>query len=181
MVVRQGYRVVFAEGAIAYEETAGRVRQELRMRVRVAARGMLGLSWALRRLRPRRHAVAWAQLFAHKIARWLVPVFGVTALVSGGALVGTSKVYTVLFALQVAFYLLALGGLLAERAGLRGQGLWYFPLWLCISNVATLAGMVRVASRRQVVVWSPVRDPVTYTRAGCESATSSASSSGAGG
>lgn len=160
MVLRQGYRVVFAPDAIAWEETAGRSRQEFRMRVRVVVGGVWGLGWALRRLDPRRHALAWAQLVAHKVTRWLVPLFALTALVASAVLAPVSAVYLAALALQVGFYLAAVAGALAERAGLRGKGILYFPLWLCLTNAASLVAMVRVAQRRNIVVWSPVRAAV---------------------
>ena len=158
MVLRQGYRVVFEPAAVAWEQTAGRPNEELKMRIRVIVGGMFGLGWALRRMDPRRHTLAWAQLVSHKVSRWLVPVFALTSLAASVALVGEGAVYGVALGLQVAFYAAAGLGWVAGRLGIRVRPL-YLPLWVLLTNWASLVSLARVArgGTDRVIVWEPAR------------------------
>ena len=158
MVLRQGYRVVFEPDAIAFEETAGRPKQELQMRIRVIVRGMFGLGWALRRLSPREHTLAWAQLISHKVSRWLVPVAALTMLAASLGLAVQAGPYRWALGLQAAFYVAGALGWLAGRLGVRFRAV-YLPLWVLVSSWASLVSLWRVArgGNEHVIVWKPER------------------------
>lgn len=156
MVLRQGYRIAFEPAALAWEETAGGSKDELRMRIRVIVGGMFGLAWALSRIDPRRHAFAWVQLLSHKVTRWLVPVFAIVAFVASAALAWSSTLHAVALAAQVAFLAMAALGWVFERMGVRMRPL-AVPLWLCLTNWASLVSIGRVLRGANIVVWQPVR------------------------
>ncbi|MNY48799.1 hypothetical protein D3C86_1841660 [compost metagenome] len=61
-----------------------------------------------------------------------------------------------MFALQVACYLAAAYGWLAQRGGRRAR--WYYlPFYFAFMNVAALAGAWRFWTRRQAVTWEKAR------------------------
>ncbi|HEY6249067.1 MAG TPA: glycosyltransferase family 2 protein, partial [Candidatus Angelobacter sp.] len=72
-VIQQGYRVVFEDRALAYEQTTESTSEEFAMRVRVITRGMRGLLSVPELLKPWKYPWIAFQLFSHKILRWMVP------------------------------------------------------------------------------------------------------------
>src|SRR6185437_4432558 len=102
-IVRAGYRVRFESRAIAYEETTVTTRQEWKMRVRVATRGMRGVLSVRELLNPRIHPWPAFQLISHKVLRWLSPLFLIGIFLSSAALL-EYPLFRVLFLVQAGFY-----------------------------------------------------------------------------
>src|SRR5579862_6331213 len=73
--IRKGYRVVFEDRALAYEETTSSSRQEFSMRVRVITRAIRGILSVRDLLNPLAFGWISFQLLSHKILRWLVPFY----------------------------------------------------------------------------------------------------------
>ena len=74
-VIQKGYRVVFEDRALAYEQTTESTSEEFAMRVRVITRGMRGLLSVPELLKPWKYPWIALQLFSHKVLRWMVPLF----------------------------------------------------------------------------------------------------------
>ncbi len=153
-VIKQGYRVVFEDRALAHEETTTSSSHEFRMRVRVVTRGMQGILSVPDILSPFRRPWVSFQLFSHKVLRWLVPLFLVGLFVSTGML-RSVPLYRFLFAGQAAFYALALLAAVVPALG-RWRALT-IPLYFCTLNAAAVVGMLEVVRGRKYVVWQPVR------------------------
>ena len=78
--IRKGYRVVFEDRALAYEETTQSTAEEFAMRVRVVTRAMRGLLSVSDLLQPWKFAWTAFQLWSHKVMRWMVPLFLIALL-----------------------------------------------------------------------------------------------------
>lgn len=154
-VVERGYRIVFEPEAIAFEETTEQTDEEFRMRVRVVTRGMRGLLYMKSLFNPLRHGFVSFQLLSHKVLRWLIPVFLLVLLVANLFLVGQTF-YNVTLALQLAFYLSALIGLLFERRSLLSK-VMSIPLYFVTVNAAATVAMYRVWKGHKAVTWETVR------------------------
>lgn len=154
-ILEKGYRIVFEPEAVAYEETTEKSAEEFNMRIRVITRGMRGMLYMRKLLNPFRHGFVAFQLISHKLLRWLVPLFMVVALVANAFLLG-EPFYDATFALQVAFYLLALVGLIAERANVKFK-LFSIPLYFSTVNLASLISMYRTWKGHKAVTWETVR------------------------
>jgi cellulose synthase/poly-beta-1,6-N-acetylglucosamine synthase-like glycosyltransferase len=153
-VVRQGYRVVFEDRALAYEETTKSAGEEFSMRVRVVTRGIRGVLSVGELLRFWRHGWVSFQLISHKVLRWLVPMILIVLFLSNGLLV-RQKGFRYLFVLQSLFYLVSLFSL---RVPLHR--IWKplgIPLFFCTLNAAALFGMVKLFRGHKYVVWQTVR------------------------
>jgi cellulose synthase/poly-beta-1,6-N-acetylglucosamine synthase-like glycosyltransferase len=153
-VIKQGYRVVFEDRALAYEETTQSTAEEFAMRVRVATRGMRGLLSVPDLLKPWRHPWVSFQLWSHKILRWLVPTFLLGLLLASAAL-ARQPLYLAAFLAQAAFY----GAALASAARLvpRRFKLLALPLYFCTLNAAAFLGLIEVLRGRKYAVWQTVR------------------------
>lgn len=155
-ILQKGYRIVFEPEALAFEETAGKVEEEFKMRIRVIVRGMNGMLFVSRLFNPFKYPFVSFQLISHKLLRWLVPVFATIAFISNAALVGTSWFYNATFTCQILFYSLAFFGYLAEKKGIRNKVL-YLPLYFCIVNLASLISMFKMMKRENIVTWQTNR------------------------
>jgi cellulose synthase/poly-beta-1,6-N-acetylglucosamine synthase-like glycosyltransferase len=153
-IVRNGYRVAFEDRALAYEETTRDSKQEFRMRVRVATRGMRGLLSVPELLMPWRHPWTSFQLFSHKILRWMVPVF-LMMLFAATAMNLGSPVFQALFAAQAAFYGVGMASVkIPIHRYWRVLGI---PLFFCTLNAAMFVGMLQVIRGHKFTTWETVR------------------------
>jgi len=140
-VVMQGRRVVYDEGAIAYDRLPERARDEFLRKVRTLS-GNFQLAAVLpQALLPWRNPI-WAQFVSHKLLRLAVPWVLLAVLLASASLEG--PLYHIAFAVQVLFYglaLLVLGGVRRPRwrvataaAGfvvLNAAAWLAFWIWIC--------------------------------------------------
>jgi cellulose synthase/poly-beta-1,6-N-acetylglucosamine synthase-like glycosyltransferase len=153
-VIRKGYRVVFEDRALAYEETTQSTAEEFAMRVRVVTRGMRGLLSVPALLMPWKFGWVSFQLWSHKISRWLVP-FLLLGLFGSNLLLLRGPLYQFVLGIQVAFYALTFLSLLVPV-----QRLWKplgIPLYFCTLNAAALFSVIEVLRGKKYVVWQTVR------------------------
>ncbi len=152
--IRKGYRVIFEDRALAYEETTKSSKEEFSMRVRVVTRGIRGLLSVPDLLNPTKHGWVSFQLISHKVLRWMVPVF-LLSLFASSAILWNHSWYSMLFASQVAFYGFALLTLLIPL-----HRIWKplgIPLYFCTLNAASLRSILEVMRGGKFVVWETVR------------------------
>jgi cellulose synthase/poly-beta-1,6-N-acetylglucosamine synthase-like glycosyltransferase len=153
-VIRQGYRVVFEDRALAYEETTQSTSEEFSMRVRVIARGIRGLLSVPPLLMPWKHGWVSFQLWSHKILRWLVPFF-LLALLCGNLFLLQLPFFRLFFLVQVVFYLMTIFSLFVPV-----QRVWKplgIPLYFCTLNAAAFCSVMEVLRGKKYVIWETVR------------------------
>ena len=152
--IQKGYRVVFEDRALAYEETTQSAGEEFSMRVRVVTRGIRGILSVSDILKPWKFGWVSFQLFSHKILRWLVPFFLVILYASTLALAHHSF-FRYFFVLQTLFYawaLLSMAVPLHRRWKILG-----IPLYFCLLNAAAFCSVIEVIRGKKYVVWQTVR------------------------
>ena len=153
-VIGKGFRVVFEDRALAYEETTQSTSEEFAMRVRVVTRGIRGLLSVPDLLTPWKFGWVALQLWSHKVSRWLVPFF-LLILFGSSLLLWQSPFYRLFLGAQVVFYMLSILALLIPL-----QRLWRplgIPLYFCTLNAAALVSVIEVLRGKKYVVWQTVR------------------------
>jgi cellulose synthase/poly-beta-1,6-N-acetylglucosamine synthase-like glycosyltransferase len=153
-VIRKGYRVVFEDRALAYEETTESTSEEFSMRVRVVTRGIRGLLSVPELLNPLKARWVAFQLWSHKMLRWLIPLFLFTILVSN-LFLWQRPFYRVFLFGQAVFYAITLLSLLFPI-----QRLWRplgIPLYFCTLNAAAFCSILQVVRGKKYIVWETVR------------------------
>ncbi|MGI9657990.1 MAG: glycosyltransferase family 2 protein, partial [Gaiellaceae bacterium] len=154
MAATAGWRVVYAPDAISLERASATPSDELTRRSRLVT----GRGQALVQLVPgmlRRQPGLALKLISHKGLRPLVPLWMLAALVSNALLAVDHLWAKALLAAQLAFYLLAGLGWLADIAGKRNKFL-FIPYYFCRANLATLRGLWQFATGRHEAVWQRV-------------------------
>ncbi len=152
--IRKGYRVVFEDRALAYEETTQSTAEEFAMRVRVVTRAMRGLLSVPDLLKPWRFFWPAFQLWSHKVLRWMVPLFLIALFITNLFLLD-STIYKITFAAQLVFYAAAILSMLVPlHKRWKPLGI---PLFFCTLNAAALVSMVEICRGRKYVTWQTVR------------------------
>jgi cellulose synthase/poly-beta-1,6-N-acetylglucosamine synthase-like glycosyltransferase len=149
-LIERGHVVRFEPEARATEPPCPSARAEMVRKTRIGAGGFqaLGLTYGL--LHPRHGLRAFAY-FGHKVLRWLVPLFFVTALGANLSLIG-HPFYRTLLLLQL------LGGGVAAWAYHAHPGVhpprWTRPIsYFYLMNYALMCGFIRFLFRTQRVTW----------------------------
>ncbi len=156
MVLQQGYRIVFEPQALAYEEPAGKTGDEFAMRLRVIVQGMTGMLFVKKLFNPTKYPFVSLQLISHKVIRWLVPIFCISALMANAIAATFSPLYTLLLIGQITFYSLAILGFFLEKKGIHKK-VFYLPLFFCTVNIAALISMFKVLRGEKFVIWQTQR------------------------
>ncbi|HSM87751.1 MAG TPA: glycosyltransferase family 2 protein [Candidatus Limnocylindrales bacterium] len=153
-VIRKGYKVLFEDRALAYEETTKSTAEEFAMRVRVVTRAMRGLLSVSDLLKPWKFGWPAFQLWSHKVLRWMVPLFLIAIFISNLFLLD-SPWFRVVLAAQLVFYAAAiLNMLLPLHRFWKPLGV---PLYFCTLNAAALFSMVELGRGKKYVTWQTVR------------------------
>jgi cellulose synthase/poly-beta-1,6-N-acetylglucosamine synthase-like glycosyltransferase len=157
-VVEQGYRLVFAPEAVAYEPPAASNEAEFQRKVRVMTRGLRGVVEARALLNPLRYGFYAVQLFSHKVLRRLVAVpLLILALVS--PFLWRRGLFYKLAALGQAFcYGCAAAGLFLRGTRHGKTKLLTVPLFFCTANAAALLATINLIRGRKIDMWSPQRE-----------------------
>lgn len=160
MLVMKGYRVVFEEEAICFEDTTKKASNEWNMRVRVIRGGMSGMLYARKILNPIAYPVPFFQLISHKILRWLIPVFMISLFIFNSYAVYAEPQNLfpqVLMVLQLCFYLMALCAWALEKKGIHSR-LAAIPLYFLILNAASLVALVKTLTSNLEATWETQRE-----------------------
>ena len=151
--VEQGFRAVSEPGAVGTMTSVKDSKQEFDRKVRTLIRGMAALFSYARMLNPFRFGVFAVEMLSHKVLRWAVPFFLVTALFSSVMLIA-SPWFLFFSGIQVAFYFIALlawSGWSAIRQSLPGKIALYFSM----VNAAILVAWLKYAKGVRQELWTP--------------------------
>ncbi|GFO56856.1 glycosyl transferase [Geomonas sp. Red276] len=148
----QGYRVVFAQGARAYDRLSENLDQEWTRKVRTLAGNLQLLELSPSLALPGKSPLWW-RFLSHKIFRLLVPFALLAMLAISLLLAARGGLYLALFAAQLLFYLAAAAGYLVPAA--RGMRLVNLATFFSVMNCAALMGCWVWASGRCATAWRP--------------------------
>ena len=156
-VIAQGYRLVFAPDAVAFEPVARSAGLEFGRKVRVITRGLRAVVLRRTLLDPRAHGLYSAQLFAHKVLRRLM-VFPLSAIALTSPLLWREgRVYRAATLAQACVYALGVFGLAAAHRPLGRRKLFALPAFFCFVNAAAVRAAWNIASGRRIDRWEPRR------------------------
>lgn len=160
MLVMKGFRVVYEEEAMCFEDTTKKANNEWNMRVRVIRGGMSGMLYARKILNPFAYPVPFFQLLSHKILRWMIPVFIISIFVFNSYAVYAEPENLfpqVLMVLQLGFYMTALFAYALEKKGIHSR-LAAIPLYFLILNAASLVALVKTLTTNLESTWETQRE-----------------------
>jgi glycosyltransferase involved in cell wall biosynthesis len=153
--IRLGMRGVSDPQAIGYYLDVSDPKREMDRKIRTVVRGLTVFFRHIELLNFLRYGLFSYQLFCHKLVRWLVPAFMAAALASNFLLITGSVFYTVLMALQAAFYAMAV---IPSALGRTPSSLLLkIPSYFLTVNLAILRAWWRYLIGQRIVMWEPSR------------------------
>lgn len=164
-VIAQGYRLVFAPDAAAYEPVASSSGVEFGRKVRIITRGLRGVLQMRRLLNPLRHGFYSIQLFSHKVLRRQMVFPLLLMLITSILLARTSPVYLLAAIGQVSFYGVAAVGCVFNGTKFGRRKLISIPFFFCLVNFACVIATIHSLTGQRVVVWNPQRAKSEESRA----------------
>ncbi len=156
-VITQGFRLVFAPDAIAYEPVAATNQIEFGRKVRVIIRSWRAFVFMKELLNPFRYRFYAIQLFSHKILRYLVVFPLLMLFLISPFLWKMGLIYQMATIAQVVFYVCALLGLLINKIRFGQMKMLTIPFYFCMVNAASLVAIIKVLGGYQVKQWDPQR------------------------
>jgi hypothetical protein len=157
-VREKGFRVVYEEKALLYEDALSSADDEYRMRVRVGLRAFHALKDKAGLLNPFKYGLFAWQLFSHKVLRYMAFVFQLGALAGNVALVAGpdfSAFWGLVLAGQTVFYTLAVYGHTMNRQGQELPGLVGMIYYFCVLNWASAHAFGKFLMGKKQVMWKP--------------------------
>ncbi len=153
-ISQQGYKVVYEQEAYAQEYPSQNVSEELKRKVRICAGGIQSIVRLKGLLNPLKYGLLTFQYVSHRVLRWsLAPIsLLLMAIVSLPLMIQFGGIYTVMFVLQCAFYLMAVPGWILEHKHMRVK-LFFVPYYFFIMNLAVFLGFFRYMKGQQSVLW----------------------------
>jgi cellulose synthase/poly-beta-1,6-N-acetylglucosamine synthase-like glycosyltransferase len=151
--VKKGLRGVSDPLAIGYYRDISDQKREFERKVRTVLRGLTVFFKNTELLNGFKYGIFSYQYFCHKLLRWLVPLFLITAFVSLGLLASTSWAYFAIFITQIFFIII----FVMERYGITSfiPKIFNVPIYFISVNVSILIAWYRYLRHERVVIWNP--------------------------
>ena len=129
-IAMRGYKIAYSKEAYALESASLNMREEEKRKVRISAGGLQSV-WRLRGLLNMfRYGILSFQYISHRVLRWTLTPVVLFALLPLNLLLACTghTLYTVILALQLAFYLLGYLGYKMEKRNIRNK-LLFIPYY----------------------------------------------------
>jgi cellulose synthase/poly-beta-1,6-N-acetylglucosamine synthase-like glycosyltransferase len=154
-VLDQGYYAILDLGAKAYEYRNSKVATEYNRKKRISAGNFQNLMYFKHLLFSKKEGLSYA-FIAHKVLRWLVPLFLLVCLLSMGALFALGDPFFI-FATYFILVCLFLGWVLDKILNLIGRPWKLGPqvFYFAAMNVALLHGFINYLKGIENNVWQP--------------------------
>ena len=158
-IVDDGRRIAYSPDAYALEYGSADIHEESKRKRRIAAGGLQSIWWLRKMLNPFRQPLVAFQYISHRVLRWsLTPVAMIILLIVNALLVvfGAGTHYTVVLALQLAFYLATLLGYLLNERGYKNK-LLYTAYYFVFMNLNVFRGMAYLRSHGHSGTWEKAK------------------------
>ena len=151
--IKRGLRSISDPQAIGYYLNVSDEKQEFNRKVRTVVRGLTVFFQHIELLNVFRYGFFSYQMFCHKLLRWFVPFFIVTAFVTNALLAVGSLDYSILFIFQCLFYSIAAWWQFNPR---KTSNLFFkIPHYFLTVNAAIAVAWWHYLWGRRVVMWNP--------------------------
>ncbi|MGC6431536.1 MAG: glycosyltransferase family 2 protein [Jejuia sp.] len=157
-VAQEGYTIQYDPEAYAIESASANVKEELKRKIRISAGGIQSVVRLKSLLNFFKYGTLSFQYISHRVLRWtltplclilLIPVSFSLAYCEGMLSLG---LYSLLFWMQVLFYVGALLGWFLENISIKVK-LLFVPYYFFIMNLSVVLGFFRYIKNSQTVNW----------------------------
>ena len=157
-IAMKGYKIAYSKEAYALESASLNMREEEKRKVRISAGGLQSV-WRLRGLlNIFRYGILSFQYISHRVPRWTLTPVVLFALLPLNLLLACTghTLYTVILALQLAFYLLGYLGYKMEKRNIRNK-LLFIPYYFLFMNINVIRGYSYLAKHKGTGAWEKAK------------------------
>ena len=157
-IAMRGYKIAYSKEAYALESASLNMREEEKRKVRISAGGLQSV-WRLRELLNMfRYGILSFQYISHRVLRWTLTPVVLFALLPLNLLLACTghTLYTVILALQLAFYLLGYLGYKMEKRNIRNK-LLFIPYYFLFMNINLIRGYSYLAKHKGTGAWEKAK------------------------
>ena len=157
-IAMKGYKIAYSKEAYALESVSLNMREEEKRKVRISAGGLQSV-WRLRGLLNMfRYGILSFQYISHRVLRWTLTPVVLFALLPLNLLLACTghTLYTVILALQLAFYLLGYLGYKMEKRNIRNK-LLFIPYYFLFMNINVIRGYSYLAKHKGTGSWEKAK------------------------
>ena len=157
-VAQKGYTIQYDPEAYAIETASANVKEELKRKIRISAGGIQSVIRLASLLNIFKYGTLSFQYISHRVLRWTLAPLSLLFLIPTGLILAFNEgiikfgFYSILFWLQLLFYLSALLGWYLENKSIRVK-LLFVPYYFFIMNLSVFLGFYRYLKGSQSVNW----------------------------
>jgi cellulose synthase/poly-beta-1,6-N-acetylglucosamine synthase-like glycosyltransferase len=157
-VAQKGYTIQYDPDAYAIESASANVKEELKRKIRISAGGIQSVVRLHSLLNIFRYGTLSFQYISHRVLRWTLAPLALLLMIPVGLILAIDagilapEFYSILFWLQIIFYLAALLGWYLENRSIKVK-LLFVPYYFFIMNLSVFLGFKRYIKGSQSVNW----------------------------
>ena len=158
-LVEQGYKIAYTSNAYAMEYGSANLEEESKRKRRIAAGGLQSSWWLRSMMNPFKNFTVAFQFVSHRVLRWSITPIAMLALIPLNVALVMMKAgtaYSVIWILQIIFYLAAFGGYLLEQRGKKNK-LLYVPYYFLFMNINVFRGMHYLKTHQGGGTWEKAK------------------------
>ena len=149
-MVEQGYKIAYTSEAYAMEYGSANLEEESKRKRRIAAGGLQSSWWLRSMMNPFKNFMVAFQFVSHRVLRWSITPIALMALIPLNVALVMMKagtVYTIIWILQILFYLTAFSGYLLEHV----------PYYFLFMNINVFRGMHYLKTHQGGGTWEKAK------------------------
>jgi cellulose synthase/poly-beta-1,6-N-acetylglucosamine synthase-like glycosyltransferase len=157
-VAQNGYTIQYDPEAYAIETASANVKEELKRKIRISAGGLQSVVRLRSLLNVFKYGTLSFQYISHRVLRWTLAPLSLLILIPIGWLLAVDEglfnfgFYSILFWMQILFYISALLGWYLENKSIKVK-LLFVPYYFFIMNLSVFLGLGRFLKGSQSVNW----------------------------
>ena len=158
-MIEQGYKIAYTSDAYAMEYGSANLEEESKRKRRIAAGGLQSSWWLRSMMNPFKNFVVAFQFVSHRVLRWSITPIAMMALIPLNVALVMMKagtVYTIIWILQILFYLAAFSGYQLEQRG-RKNKLLYVSYYFLFMNINVFRGMHYLRTHQGGGTWEKAK------------------------
>lgn len=157
-VAQAGYTIQYDPEAYAIETASANVKEELKRKIRISAGGIQSVIRLRSLLNVFKYGTLSFQYISHRVLRWTLAPLALLFMIPAGLILALNEgifgfeTYSLLFWLQILFYISALLGWYLENHSIKVK-LLFVPYYFFIMNLSVFLGFKRYMKGSQSVNW----------------------------
>ena len=159
LILKKGYKIAYTSDAYAMEYGSANMEEESKRKRRIAAGGLHSIWWLRSLMNPFKYPITSFLFVSHRVLRWSITPFALFALIPLNVALVMMKggtTYTVIWILQILFYLSAFLGYLMASRGKKNK-LLYVPYYFLFMNINVFRGISYLRSHKSSGAWEKAK------------------------